>query len=92
VRLVARWFVLPRVLRHRVFRRRFPAPPFLQPPGQADDRDGLDRLRAVIDRLKGRAGPMQPSPGFGRLTAVQWRQVHLWHSEHHLSLLLPRRT
>jgi hypothetical protein len=90
VRLVARWFVLGRVLKHRVFRRRFPAPLSLQPPAVADDREGLERLRAVIDRLKGHAGAMHPSPVFGRLTAEQWREVHLWHCEHHLSFLLPR--
>ena len=91
VRLVARWLVLGRVLKHRVFRRRFPAPAFLQPPAVADDREGLERLRAVVERLKGHAGPMQPSPVFGRLTAAQWREVHLWHCEHHLSFLLPKR-
>jgi hypothetical protein len=90
VRLVARWFVLGRVLKHRVFRRRFPAPPFLQPPVVADDREGLDRLRAVIGRLKAHTGAMQPSPVFGRLSAAQWREVHLWHCEHHFSFLLPR--
>jgi hypothetical protein len=90
VRLAARWFVLGRVLKHRVFRRRFPALPFLQPPAVADDREGLDRLRAVIDRLKGHTGEMQPSPVFGWLSVEQWREVHLWHCEHHLSFLLPR--
>ena len=90
VRLVARWFVLGRVLRHRVFRRRFPAPTFLQPPAVSDDREGLDRLRAAVERLKSHAGPMQPSPVFGRLSPGQWREVHLWHCEHHLSFLLPK--
>jgi hypothetical protein len=90
VRLGARWFVLGRILKHRVFRRRFAAPQFLQPPDSADERGALARLRAVIDRLKGHAGPMQPSPVFGHLSGEQWREVHLWHCEHHFSFLRPR--
>src|SRR5262249_62161381 len=31
MRLGARWLVLPRILRHQVFQRRFPAPDYLQP-------------------------------------------------------------
>jgi hypothetical protein len=89
VRLVARWFVLGRILKHRVFRRRFPAPQFLQPPASSEERAGLERLGAVIGRLKGHVGMMQPSPVFGRLSVEQWREVHLWHCEHHLSFLLP---
>ena len=48
------------------------------------------RLRAVVERFKGHSGPLHPSPAFGRLTPEQWREVHLWHCEHHLSFLLPR--
>jgi hypothetical protein len=92
VRLLARWFVLGRMLRHRVFRRTIAAPPYMQPPAAADDRAGLGRLRAAVERLKGHAGPLQPSPIFGRLSPEQWREVHLWHCEHHLSFLLPRPT
>jgi hypothetical protein len=90
VRLAARWLVLGRVLRHRVFRRRVPAPSFARPPDDAEDRAGVDRLRAVTERLERHTGPMQPSPVFGTLTPEQWREVHLWHCEHHLSFLLPR--
>src|SRR5437763_1213246 len=68
VRLLARWLFLGKVLRHQVFRRRFPAPRYMQPPDSVEDRAGLDRLRAVVTRLRAHAGPMQPSPAFGRLT------------------------
>jgi ubiquinone/menaquinone biosynthesis C-methylase UbiE len=90
VRLAARWFFLGKILRHHVFRRRFPAPKFALPPEAADDRAGVARLRAVLGRLQGHAGEMRPSPVFGRLSPEQWREVHLWHCEHHLSFLLPR--
>jgi hypothetical protein len=90
IRLMARWFFLGRMLRHDVIRRRFPAPDYLQPAANADDREGLERLRTVVARLKGHAGPMQLSPVFGRLSPDEWREIHLWHCEHHFSFLLPR--
>jgi hypothetical protein len=90
VRLVARWMMLPRILRHRQFRRRFPAPGYLQPPDGAEDRQGVERLRSAVERFQKHTGPLQPSPVFGALTREQWREVHLWHCEHHLSFLIPR--
>jgi hypothetical protein len=90
MRLVARWLVLPRFLRHQQFRRRFPAPDYLQPPDGAEDRQSVERLRAAVERFQGHTGPLQPSPIFGALQREQWREVHLWHCEHHLSFLIPR--
>jgi hypothetical protein len=90
VRLGARWFVLGSILKHRVFRRRVAAPQFLLPPDPADEATALARLQAAVERLKGHAGEMQPSPVFGRLSPEQWREVHLWHCEHHFSFLRPR--
>jgi hypothetical protein len=90
-RVLFRWFFLPRMLRHGVFRGRFPAPSWIQPPPALEDETGVERLRAVIERLKQHTGAMKPSPLFGMLTPEQWREVHLWHCEHHLSYLLPRK-
>jgi hypothetical protein len=90
VRLLARWFFLGGVLRHQVFRRRVSAPAYLRPPDSDDEKAALERLQAVVARLKAHAGPMQPSPVFGTLSPEEWREVHLWHCEHHLSFLLPR--
>src|SRR5215831_9351550 len=42
--LVARWFVLPRMLRHQALSGRFPAPEYLQPPDEVEDCQGVDRL------------------------------------------------
>jgi hypothetical protein len=89
VRLVARWFVLKKVLRHDPFRRTVAAPVYLLPPDTNDDPSGLARLRVAIDRLKGHAGELHPSPVFGRLSPEQWREVHLWHCEHHFGFLRP---
>jgi hypothetical protein len=90
MRLAARWFALGAILRHEVFRSRFAAPSYLMPADGLADRDAVERLRAAVGRFTAHAGPLHPSPAFGPLTPEQWREVHLWHCEHHLSFLLPR--
>jgi hypothetical protein len=90
VRLVARWFALPRILRHQVFRRQVSAPKFLLPADVEDDRTAVERFRSVIERFTRYAGPLRPSPIFGALGRDEWREVHLWHCEHHFSFLHPR--
>jgi hypothetical protein len=89
-RLGARWFALGAMLKHKVFKSRFTAPPYLAPADGLADREAVDRLRAVTARFAVHAGPLHPSPVFGTLTPEQWREVHLWHCEHHFSFLLPR--
>jgi hypothetical protein len=90
MRLGARWFALGAILRHKVFRWSFAAPKYLLPADGVADRDAVERLRGAVERYKAHSGPLHPSPAFGALTNEQWREVHLWHSEHHLSFLLPR--
>ena len=90
MRLAARWFALGSILRHKVFRMRMPAPSYLKPADGVAEREAVDRLRAALARFKAHAGPLHPSPAFGELTPEQWREVHLWHCEHHFSFLLPR--
>lgn len=87
---VVRWLALGAVLRRERFRRTVSAPKFLQPPADAEDRASVDRLRAAIELFEGPGDTIFPSPVFGRLTREQWRQVHLWHCEHHFSFLVPR--
>jgi hypothetical protein len=89
VRVVARWLVLRSVLRHAPLRRTVAAPAYLLPPDTNDDRAGLERLRAAVARLKCHVGEMKPSPVFGKLSPDEWREVHLWHCEHHFSFLGP---
>jgi hypothetical protein len=90
IRLIARHFVLRKVLCHQVFRRRVPAAAALLPPDSEDALTSVARLRKSIDRFNAHQGPMAASPAFGPLTPHQWREVHLWHCEHHLSFLLPK--
>lgn len=90
MRLGARWFALGAILKHEQFTARITAPPYLQPADGLEDREAVERLRAAAVRFAAHAGPLHPSPAFGTLTAVQWREVHLWHCEHHFSFLTPR--
>jgi hypothetical protein len=89
IRVGARWFVLPRILRHQVFRRQVAAPKFLLPANVDDDRAAVEQLRAVVERFGRHTGPLHPSPIFGTLSRDEWREVHLWHCEHHFSFLHP---
>ena len=90
LRLLARWFALGKILSRQPQNRRFPTAPYLVPADAEADEAGLDALRAALGRLKGHAGELHPHPVFGKLTPAQWKDLHLWHCEHHLSFLLPR--
>lgn len=92
LRLAARWFALGAILRHKVFRSTITAPSYLMPTDAVADREAVERLRSATARFVAHAGPLHPSPAFGRLTPQQWREVHLWHCEHHLSFLVPHQT
>ena len=90
MRVVARWLYLKPILAHHVFRKRLPAPKYVLPADTTDDAVGVERLRAAIQRFGSHPGPFAPSPVFGDLTPEQWREIHLWHCEHHFSFLLPK--
>src|SRR5690349_8705952 len=90
VRLLARWLFLPTILRHGVIRVRLPSPAYLLPPDAADEPVAVARLRTAVARFEAHSGAMHLSPAFGRLSREQWRELHLWHCEHHLSFLKPR--
>lgn len=86
-----RWFALSSVLRREVWRSSVTAPKFLMPPDAVEDAEGVAKLETAAGRFVGHTGQFHASPIFGPLTPEQWREVHLWHCEHHLSFLLPGR-
>ena len=90
VRLIARQFFLPQVLRHETSHRRAPAAADLLPPDTEDAAAAIDRLRRSVGRFNAHRGDLARSPAFGTLTPSKWREVHLWHCEHHLSFLIPK--
>jgi hypothetical protein len=89
VRWLIRWLVFQKVQRHEPLFRRVEAPKYLRPGDSVEDRAGVERLKAALARLTAHDAPMHPSPVFGKMTNAEWREVHLWHCEHHLSFLHP---
>lgn len=84
-----RWFALGSILRREAFTRTVSAPKFLMPPDVMEDVEGVARLESAVGRFVAHTGELHPSPIFGPLTPEQWREVHLWHCEHHFSFLIP---
>ncbi|MEX0652987.1 MAG: DUF1569 domain-containing protein [Phycisphaeraceae bacterium] len=95
-------FQMPAVVRlaARPFRKRFLTRPWpsgirfprraaatLAPPAVSVE-EGLQRLRAMIDRLK-REPQRHPSPLFGEMSAAEWNQFHCRHAALHLSFVVP---
>lgn len=86
---LARWYALGRMLRRETFPAGLRGPKFALPPDQVEDHAGVERLSRAFAAFD-QAQSLYPSPLFGRLSQEQWRQVHLWHAEHHFSFLLPQ--
>ena len=85
---VGRYF-LGRILRKRSMPTGLRIPSALRPgPSDGDDPETIERTKELLLRV-GRATEVHPSPLFGRLTPDQWRQLHLIHTAHHLSFLVP---
>jgi hypothetical protein len=78
------------MLQHKQTNRRFPAPRYMLPTDTREDEAGLQHLHTAVERLKDRNANFKDHPVFGQLTPDQWKHVHLWHSEHHLSYLNPK--
>jgi hypothetical protein len=66
-------------------------PPTFMPAdeGSLNDHAAAERLLQTIDRYTSHAGELHPSPLFGKLTREEWDQIHLIHSAHHLSFIVP---
>ncbi len=80
-------------LKRRLRTRQMPAGgrtiPASVPPADVDEAAAVAEARELLMRLKTTAVPLHPSPLFDRLSADQWRELHLLHATHHLSLLIP---
>lgn len=68
-----------------------PTMPETVPPPGGDRRTAVEKLRQSVERLKGHAGPIVPSPLFGDMTKDEAVAMQLVHAAHHLSFLVPKR-
>ena len=88
-----RYLVAP-LVKGRFFRTRrmpegFKAPAGLDPSDAGDEQAAAQLCKDFLNRVRD-AREFQPHPVFGRLSPEEWRQVHLIHSAHHLSFLIPK--
>ena len=62
--------------------------PFLEPPIDISDRDGLAAFEKAVQKMQG-TSQRAPSPAFGELTVDEYNQLTLRHCELHLSFIEP---
>ena len=84
--------VLRRILSQRRMKAGSPTPQKPLPAAGGDEAAAIARLSTAIERLQAHQGELHDSPFFGHLTPEQWRDLHLIHCAHHLSLLVPAGT
>lgn len=66
------------------------APDTVYPADEISDGEGVERLRAVIERIGKYEGDLHESPLFGPMDRDIWYRVNLRHAEHHLGFLEPK--
>lgn len=81
--------MLASTLRRRAFRTGLKVPRRFLPGDPREDGPSVAELVALVERFRDRPGEYEPSPIFGRLSREQWTDLHLIHSSHHLSFLVP---
>lgn len=59
-------------------------------PSGGDDAAAVAKLKEAAEQLKAHAGPIHPSPLFGKMTKDEAVRLQLKHCEHHLSFLIPK--
>jgi len=84
-----RLMFLGKILKGEPIKMRTPTSKSLLPSEWIDDEKTIDKFHTEVDRINLPEATFVPSPVFGKLTPDQWRQVHLWHCQHHLSFLVP---
>jgi hypothetical protein len=90
IRLAARMFFLPKLLREGMKPgfKLSPAAAKSLVPDRTADADGVAQLRAAVARFQ-KEPLVHPHPFFGKLTPEEWTTVALRHAELHLGFLLP---
>jgi hypothetical protein len=77
-------------LREQKFPAGGPTVPQSVPAPDADDTEGVAKLKAAVERYEAYTGPLHPSPVFGPLDKETLAKLHRVHTAHHLSFLVPK--
>lgn len=80
--------LLPRILKRGYMKTNGPTIPESRPTA-VDEPAAIADAKALLERLKS-VDRVHPSPLFDHLTVDQCRRLHLIHSAHHLSFLVPK--
>ena len=64
--------------------------PSSRPPKELDEDAAIDEAIEYLRRLEHHEGDLHPSPMFDQLPLDQWQRLHLGHTAHHLSFLVPK--
>lgn len=78
------------ILKQRRMKTGINAPKEVVPPSGVGQEEAVERCKDWLRRVQKHAGEFQPHAFFGPLTPEQTRQLHLIHSAHHLSFLVPK--
>jgi hypothetical protein len=80
--------VLRRILKTRQLRAGVRVPQ-MDPPANTEPEKAIARCLDLLREVQQHRGDFQVHPFFGKLASEHWRQLHLIHSAHHLSFLVP---
>ncbi|QDU61148.1 hypothetical protein Pan216_20020 [Planctomycetes bacterium Pan216] len=94
---IVRTFIAPFALRKILKSRRMPEGvklphSSLAPKDDVDEGKMVSRFKKSIETFEKFDGALNDHPFFGKLDKEQWSQIHLIHSTHHLSFLVPNET
>ncbi len=78
------------ILSRRSIQAGFKNPEPLDPDVHGSEQDMIDWFTPILRRVRDQTAAFHPSPLFGKLTPLQWRDMHVIHCSHHLGFLIPR--
>lgn len=89
IRPVLKLLLLPRMRRGDVIRFKASAPPALAPEDSPNLEQSIEEFRRLTGEIESDRPLVDTHPLFGKLTREDWVLMQRWHTEHHLSFLIP---
>ena len=89
IRPILKMVLLPKMKRGDVIRFKATAPPALAPEDSPSLDAALDEFRRLTAEIESDRPLVEMHPLFGKLQRDEWVLMQRWHTEHHLSFLIP---